>query len=154
MTHFCVYQKIKFPQAAENSRFLRKWCLRITAPIITDQSELFVLAHSHRTEPPHKLPEQPVPSSCVSLGNKGKSAATTNSFGFGARYSLGNIKHRQQAVFLCRQLCLIPRRRSHALSNGPLCFTPSICYSTAHPPRPCQRYASSDASHCTFNHCL
>lgn len=92
--------------------------------------------------------------SCLSLGNKEKRAAITNSFGFGARYSLGNVKHMQQAVFLCRQLCLLPRKQSRALSNGPLCFIPSICYCTAHQPHPCQWYTSSNVRHCTFNHCL
>lgn len=78
----------------------------------------------------------------------------TNSFSFGARCSLGNIKDTQQAVFLCRQFCLLPKRWIHALSNGSLCFIPNICYCTAHQVHPCYWYTSSDASHFTFNHCL
>lgn len=78
----------------------------------------------------------------------------TNSYSFGARYSLGNVKDTQQAVFLSRQLSLLPKRRTHALRNGPLCFIPSICYRAARQPHPCYWYTSSDASHCTFNHCI
>lgn len=53
---------------------------------------------------------------CLNLGNKGKRAAITNSFGSGARHSLGSIKAMQRAGFLRRQLCLLPRTQPHALS--------------------------------------
>lgn len=48
----------------------------------------------------------------------------TNCFSFGARYSLCNVKDTQQAVFLCRQLCLFLKTWTHALSNGLLSFIP------------------------------
>lgn len=36
----------------------------------------------------------------------------------------------------------------------PSVLHPSICYCRGHQPHPCYWYTSSNASHCTFNHCL